>query len=72
MKVFVQIVNCDNGIYQTGMIDEPVSEGLEIANAVRHFCDTSIEWLSTTVVNEHTTKIGLIKGTNKIVSAIRI
>lgn len=37
MKVFVQIIDKQTGISQYGMIEESISKGFEIANALGHF-----------------------------------
>ena len=37
MKVLVQVVDTKTGIYQGGLIDEPVIKNKEVANALVHF-----------------------------------
>ena len=70
MKVYVQVINITNGIYQQGMIDEPIKKGLEIANALGHFgIDiNTIEWTSTDATEDYESKFGAIKETTKIVT----
>ena len=70
MKVYVQVINITNGIYQQGMIDEPVKKGLEVANALGHFgIDiNTIEWTSTDATEDYESKFGAIKETTKIVT----
>ena len=70
MKVYVQVINITNGIYQQGMIDEPVKKGLEVANALGHFgIDiNTIEWTSTDATESYESKFGAIKETTKIVT----
>ena len=48
MKIYVQVVDTKTGIYQTGMVDEPVIKGSEIDNALRHFgvLYGEVEWVS--------------------------
>ena len=70
MKVYVQVINITNGIYQQGMIDEPVKKGLEVANALGHFgIDiNTIEWTSTDATEDYESKFGAIKETTKVVT----
>ena len=70
MKVFVEVINITNGIYQQGMIDEPVKKGLEVANALEHFgIDiNTIEWTSTDATEDYESKFGTIIETTKIVT----
>ena len=65
MKVYIQIVDSQSGIYQTGMIDEPVSKGHEVSNALAHFGIRygDVEWNS----DRH---YGTVNGTTKMVSVI--
>ena len=74
-KVCVQIVDSKTGIYQTGMIEEPVSKGLEVQNAIGHFGVnlSGVEWINDTNVSpEVSCKSGKIKDTTKIVSIIEV
>lgn len=70
MKIFVQVINVKDGIYQQGMIDEPIKKGLEVANALGHFgIDiNTIEWTSTDATEDYESKFGAIKETTKIVT----
>ena len=70
MKVFVEVINITNGIYQQGMIDEPVKKGLEVANALGHFgIDiNTVEWTSTDATEDYESKFGAIIETTKIVT----
>lgn len=68
MRVYIQIVDKTTGIYQTGMIDEPVIKGKEIENALLHFGVTygHVLWHDTS--DSH--KFGEIENTNKVVCVI--
>lgn len=68
MKIYIQIVDKRTGVYQTGMIDEPVIEGKEVENALSHFGVTygHIKWNH----NSESFKYGEIEGTTKVVSII--
>lgn len=70
MKIFVQVINVKDGIYQQGMIDEPIKKGLEVANALGHFgIDiNTVEWTSTDATENYESKFGAIKETTKIVT----
>ena len=70
MKIFVQVINVKDGVYQQGMIDEPIKKGLEVANALGHFgIDiNTIEWTSTDATESYESKFGAIKETTKIVT----
>lgn len=68
MRVYLQVIDKITGIYQTGMINEPVVKGKEVENALKHFGVSygTIEW-------EHqseTFKYGKIEGTSKIISIV--
>lgn len=69
MKVFVQIVDTQSSISQTGMIEEPIQKGLEVINAINHFIkvnNADIEWEYSTP----TFKCGRVKETTKVVNII--
>lgn len=70
MKIFVQVINVKDGIYQQGMIDEPIKKGLEVANALGHFgIDiNTVEWTSTDATENYESKFGAIKETTKVVT----
>ena len=70
MKVFVQVVDNKTGIYQTGMIDEPVKKGYEIKNAIEHFCSSEIDWEPDSRIDNVVIKSGRIRETSKIISVI--
>lgn len=76
MKVYVQIIDTKTGIYQHGMIDEPVTKGFEIANALKHFgvIYSEVEWYNK-VINENL-NVHLLSGnvinTTKVVNVIAI
>lgn len=84
MKIFVQIVDTHTGIYQAGMIEEPVMKGMEISNALKHFgvFENEIYWYyesnrfgmddSSEKYKNTTSKFGKIEGTTKVVSVIQI
>ena len=69
MKVYIQIVDTRTGIYQCGMIEEPVKRGFEIQNALIHF---GIDNSSVNLVKHPNTDTysGLVEGTTKVVSVI--
>lgn len=70
MKIFVQVINVKDGVYQQGMIDEPIKKGLEVANALGHFgIDiNTVEWTSTDATENYESKFGAIKETTKVVT----
>lgn len=71
MKVFVQIVDTQLGISQTGMIEEPIQKGLEIINAINHFIkvnNADIEWEYSTP----TFRCGRVRETTKVISIVCI
>lgn len=70
MKIFVQVINVKDGVYQQGMIDEPIKKGLEVANALGHFgIDiNTVEWTSTDATENYESKFGAVKDTTKIVT----
>lgn len=70
MKIFVQVINVKDGIYQQGMIDEPIKKGLEVANALGHFgIDiNTVDWTSTDATENYESKFGAVKDTTKIVT----
>lgn len=73
MKVYVQVIDTRTGIYQTGMIDEPVVKGKEIENALVHFgvCYGNVKWYEKTILNYVSTSIcGEVEGTTKIICVI--
>lgn len=72
-RVYVQIVDTKTGIYQTGMIDEPVKEEHQILNALKHFGADCIDWIVSDVEfldGVGTSYIGTVSGTTKIVSVL--
>lgn len=73
-KVFVQIVDFKTDCYQFEMIQEPVKEGFEIANALGHFGIgiNSIDWISDTCDTYYHFMFGIYKGTTKVVTVIVI
>ena len=72
MKIFIQVIDSRTGIYQTGMINEPVQKGFEIANALAHFGANinEIKWISEHIDENFKTKTGVIEGTTKIISIV--
>ena len=71
MKVFVQIVDTQSSVSQTGMIEEPIQKGMEVLNAINHFIkvnNADIEWEYSTP----TFRCGRVKETTKVVSVICI
>lgn len=72
MKVYIQVIDTKTGVYQTGMIDEPVIEGSEIANTLKHFgvIYGEVNWEQSQYVSNYKTIQGNIEGTTKIISAV--
>ena len=66
MKVAIQVFDTNTGIYQCGVIDEPVMAGKEIINALSHFGirDVEVKW------KDSTSMIGSVEGTSKMVSCM--
>lgn len=71
-KVFVQLVDTKTGGYQFEMIQEPVADGYEVLNALKHFGIDSIDWTISDVQELWESKFGVIKDTSKVVSVIII
>ena len=70
------IADIKTGIYQQGMLDEPVKKGFEIENALKHFgiIYGEIEWYNKMIdgdLNIHLLS-GNVVGTTKVVSVIAI
>ena len=74
MKVFVEVIEVKNGVYQQGMIDEPIKKGLEIANALGHFGINvnTVNWISTDASENWKSEFGIVEGTSKIVNVISL
>lgn len=79
MKVYVQVIDRRTGVYQTGMIDEPIEIGQEIVNALAHFGVSygSVTWDFKHNIqddennhDEYNVMTGRIDGTTKVVSVI--
>ena len=70
MKTYVQVIDTKTGIYQTGMIDEPVKEGLEILNAIKHFGINDVFWINKSEEDNFSFRIGVVTETTKVVSVI--
>ena len=70
MKIFVQVINVKDGVYQQGMIDEPIKKGLEVTNALGHFGVNinTVNWISTDATEDYESKFGAIKETTKVVT----
>ncbi len=68
MKIYVQVVDTNTGIYNTGMIEESVCKGAEIDNALRCFgvMYGEVEWVTKTSMFAS----GIVAGTSKVVSII--
>lgn len=75
-KVYVQIVDTLTGISQTGMIEEPVKESLEIENAIKHFgvIYGEVSWNSNfvniDVINNPRLLTGYVEGAHKVLNVI--
>lgn len=75
MKVFVQIVDTKTGKYEHIMIDEPVTKGHEVDNAISHLIGKAlIEWNSDFIhkdlVNTPRLMTGTICDTNKVLNVV--
>lgn len=75
MKTFVQIVDTLNGNCQHALIDEPIQEGYEAANAVAHLVGhVKVDWNQPLILenlkNSPNIITGVISDTNKIVTVI--
>ena len=76
-KIYVQVIDNFTGIYQTGMIQEPVSKGKEIENAVAHFGVSYglVVWdikrdIDFNQDNVYGMMTGRVDGTTKVVSVV--
>ena len=75
-KVYVLIVDTLTGISQTGMIEEPVKENLEIENAIKHFgviygeVTWNSDFINEDVANHPRLLTGCVDGTNKVINII--
>ena len=71
-KVYVLIVDTRSGISQNGMIEEPIKEGFEIDNALRHFGITrgNIEWYNQTNDVNASIMSGVVSETTKVVNIV--
>lgn len=70
MKVYIQVIDFRTGIYQCGMIDEPVVQGLEINNALTHFGINPNDVKLIQHCNFSCSYYGEIKGTTKVVTVV--
>lgn len=71
MKVYVEIVDTKSGIFQCGMIDEPIQKGFEILNAINHFIavrESELEW----EYEIPSAKFGRVVDTTKVISVITV
>ena len=68
-KVAVMIVDTKTGVSQFGVIEEPVQEGFEIENALRHF---GVDRGHVIFESENNGKIstGYVEETTKVVSVV--
>lgn len=68
-KVYCSIIDTLSGIAQNGMIEEPVQEGLEVANALKHFGTEmgTVKWINSVTENRWESKFGIVEGTTKVV-----
>lgn len=74
MKVYIQIIDTNTGVYQTGMIDEPILHNKHIENALAHFGVTyaHINWHNNTPLSNAESSFGEIEGTSKIVAVVTL
>jgi len=77
-KIYVQVVDTLSGISQTGMIEEPVSKGWEIQNALKHFgivygeITWNSDFINEDVANHPRLLTGCVEGGNKVVNVIAL
>ena len=71
-KTFVQLVDIKTGSYQFEMIQEPVSNGFEVINALKHFGIDCVKWTTSDVQELWESKFGIVEDTTKVVSVIII
>ena len=69
-KVAITIVDTKTGISQFGVIEEPVKEGYEVDNALRHF-GVKRECVNLNHYNEEIS-VGYIEDTTKVVTIVVI
>ena len=75
-KIYVLIVDTLTGISQTGMIEEPVKENLEIDNALKHFgviygeVIWNNDFINKDVANHPRLLTGCVEGTSKVVNIV--
>ena len=73
MKTYIQIIDTATGVYQSGMIDEPVVAGNEIDNAIYHFIGKNdIAWINRSDTENTTNLFGSIVGTSKVVTVTKL
>ena len=68
-NVYIQVIDTSNGISQSGKIEEPVKEGVEVKNALMHFGIEygHVKWLFTYTSSYYTTMTGEVEDTTKVV-----
>jgi hypothetical protein len=71
-RIFVQVVNTMTGGYQFEMIQEPVKNGIEVLNALKHLGVDDVNWTSTNANDLWEAKFGTIEGTGKVITVIII
>lgn len=69
-KVYVQVVDTKNNICQHGKIEEPITEGFEVLNALKHFGVDAVNWISEETSFSVEVKFGEVVATTKVVSVI--
>ena len=74
MKVYIQVIDTNTGVYQTGMIDEPVLLGSEVKNALLHFGVNygHIKWHSQNKLSNISDSFGEVENTSKVVTVVTI
>ncbi len=73
MKVFIQVIDTKTGIYQYGMIEEPIDIKFQVLNALKHFGIDCVDWVAhemSFLDGKCEYDIGIICGTSKIVSIV--
>lgn len=66
-KVAVMIVDTKTGVSQFGVIEEPVQEGFEVENALKHF---GVDRGHIIFDASETCRTGYVEETTKVVSVV--
>lgn len=69
-NVYVQVVDIKSGICQHGKIEESITEGFEILNALKHFGVDAVNWKFEQSNSSFSFKYGEVIDTTKVISVI--